>query len=235
MRAVERKKMLDSELAPLLPEYQRGSDVEAVGGAQSIVFMNQLLPQILSALATCADRGGGRIRILDVGPGAGFGSNFLGQVLATNFFARPADVFALDIDPTYKAYIEGKHPYVRDCIVGDVYMHTDVYDLVVCSHVIEHVPDPVGFLRRLQQIASHRVIFTCPFEEPAENLSVGHLHSLGDEFLWRVGAVMAERAKSAAWGFYCKPQYEVVIASLPGLADSGGHAESVPLPALAIE
>lgn len=157
---------------------------------------------------------------MDVGPGAGFGSNFLGQVLATDFFGRAANVFTLDIDPTYTEYIESKHPYIKKCIVGNIYDHGQTYDIIVCSHVIEHVPDPEGFLRQLQRLAAHRVVFTCPYEEPDDQLSVGHLHSLGDEFLWRVGAVMAERTRSAAWGFHRKPQYEVIIASLPGLAGS---------------
>ena len=72
-------------------------------------------------------------------------------------------------------------------IVGDIFNldKHDRWDLVICSHTIEHVPDPDRFLGRLINLARDFVILACPYKENPESLIPEHLHSIDDAFLER--------------------------------------------------
>lgn len=208
--AAAHKHREDEYLARFLPHWLQGKDVDAIGGAQSIMFMTEMMPNIIQR----GLRAGRPLRILDVGPGAGFGANFLGQVTAEGFFGLIAEVSVLDIEPIYRDYIVRRHPYVREFIHGDVFDLDDTWDLVVCSHVIEHVDEPQRFLHRLAEISEFGVVFSAPFEEPRDNLCPGHKHSFDMSWLQQIGATNVRLVESAAWGFLMEPRYRMMVADL---------------------
>ncbi|GHT51591.1 hypothetical protein AGMMS49990_06200 [Endomicrobiia bacterium] len=39
------------------------------------------------------------------------------------------------------------------------------YDICLCSHAIEHVDDPVKFVKQLKKISKYFSLITCPFNE----------------------------------------------------------------------
>ena len=151
------------------------ADPQAVGFMVDVldVLRRTLVPRHL----------GERLDLLDLGAKSGAGSQligFLGQ--ATSFSKVKFNVTCADIDPTFQRYCVAKHPNV-EYLNADVFEVGRQWDVVICSHVIEHVPDPAEFVRRLRTIARRYVILAFPFLEDPANLIPGHLHSLGHDFL----------------------------------------------------
>jgi 2-polyprenyl-3-methyl-5-hydroxy-6-metoxy-1,4-benzoquinol methylase len=76
----------------------------------------------------------------------------------------PERYLGLDVDPVSVAAAQAACPDHR-FVVGDV-PDGGVYDTIVALAVIEHVPDPASFLRRLSQFmrdeASARIVCTTP-------------------------------------------------------------------------
>ena len=113
-------------------------------------------------------------RVLDVGCGTGYGSD----LLAT----RASRVLALDQDAAAISYC--RDHYARDNLHYEVadanrLSHVNAFDVVLSFQVIEHVPDPHDFLRRLRQAAvpGGTVLVTTPnVREPEEGPSGNLFH-----------------------------------------------------------
>jgi 2-polyprenyl-3-methyl-5-hydroxy-6-metoxy-1,4-benzoquinol methylase len=83
-------------------------------------------------------------RILDIGCGAGDNA----RVLLT---ARPGTkIVGITLSPAEaaiaKTYLEQVH--IADVEVSDLSFVKGSFDAIICSHVLEHLKDPVGVLRR---------------------------------------------------------------------------------------
>ena len=151
------------------------ADPQAVGFMVDIlgVLRDLLLPSCI----------GQRLSVLDLGAKSGAGSQlaaYLGQ--GASFSKIKFDVSCADLDATFATYSRTKHPLV-DYLVGDAFATGRQWDVVVCSHVVEHVPDPLAFVRRLRGLAKRWVVLAFPYMEDPAALVPGHLHSLGHEFL----------------------------------------------------
>jgi SAM-dependent methyltransferase len=83
-------------------------------------------------------------RVLDVGCGDGYVLNLLKQVVPA------AETFGVEVDPAAAGKAARRHRVV----VGDfLAVQIDgLFDLIVSSHVIEHVADPLAFLRRIEKL-----------------------------------------------------------------------------------
>lgn len=220
-KALETKASIDHSLKPELPSWLQEADIDAIGGAQSMIFMGDMLPSIFDAFDSVKPKHG-PISVLDVGPGTGHGANFLGQVTSAGFLGHQSVVRTIDIEATYQNYIGSKHPYVEKALVGDIYLHEDSYDVVVCSHVIEHVPDPARFIRRLQSLARYKVVLCAPWQEPSDSLSPGHVNSFDEDFLAQLEVESFSLKNSVGWGYFLRPRYSVMILTLPGHAGEDG-------------
>jgi 2-polyprenyl-3-methyl-5-hydroxy-6-metoxy-1,4-benzoquinol methylase len=82
--------------------------------------------------------------LLEVGCGSGA---FLGAVRA-----YVAEVHGVEPDAASRAWIEGRMGMRVSADVADVLREGKSFDLVVLVHVLEHVPNPVRFLRGLRQL-----------------------------------------------------------------------------------
>lgn len=70
-----------------------------------------------------------------------------------------------DIEPIWNDYVK-LMPYIRHNYNRDIFtMEPDTYDICFCSHTIEHLDDPVGFVEQLRKIARKFALVTCPYEE----------------------------------------------------------------------
>src|SRR5690606_37322203 len=125
---------------------------------------------------------GTAFNILDVGPGAGFGSELLASIHAGRFIGYTAAVSAVDIRDTYFETMKFRPPLIREQIKQDIYKLDRVYDIVICSHVVEHVPEPVGFVKRLQELARQKVFLLTPWKEDPERLTKGHIQIFNEDF-----------------------------------------------------
>lgn len=122
--------------------------------------------------------------VLDVGARTGIGSWFLKNLHhPDSFSAVRMHVTAVDIEGLYKSYSEAMFPEI-DYLVADIFNLPDnSRDIVICSHTIEHVPNPTAFVQQLCNLAREYVVIACPFEEPADNLIPGHLSSINQAFI----------------------------------------------------
>lgn len=183
---------------------------------KSAQYMIDLLPHVQRALAEHPR--GTTFTVLDVGPGNGHGTALLAALYRQGRLGYRMQVTALDIDARYGRYLRTISPYVR-FVREDLFEHDATYDFVVSSHVIEHVPDPVGFSRRMQELARHAVFVAAPYREPADDLTAGHISVIDESVVDKLDATEVTVFHSVSWGAFKEPPYESVIARLPGLAD----------------
>lgn len=128
------------------------------------------------------------LSLLDVGTRTGSGLGLLRLMHHPRAFTRLKfhPVVGIDIDPAFKDIAEIEYPDTTG-IVGDIFdMPDNCYDVVVCSHTIEHVADVTSFVKQLEKIARKYVLIACPFEERTP-MSAGHIHHIDRNFLNQMG------------------------------------------------
>lgn len=187
-------------------------ELDGLVNAQSIGFTVELIPYLYPFLETMKGRGR-HLEALDVGSRTGAGASLIADLFMTYHSHCATWVDTLDIDPTFREYQQSRWPHIRSAISGDVFeLPSASYDYVICSHTIEHIPDPVPFCRQLQRIARDHVFLYCPYDE--QNPIPGH-HTVDDGVLDALGAENRKIFKSWWW----RPVGEmadVVLFTLPG-------------------
>ena len=157
--------------------------VEYARVSQARSFMSDALPHIYRLFSSWPRNQ--VLKVLDVGANTGAGSSLLAEM------HHPAScselkmaVTALDISNLYKDYAAVWFPSI-DYVVGDIFRipGEQQWDLVIASHVIEHVEDPVRFLARLQRLARHVLLVLCPFDE--KDRIPGHVNTIDRAFVDR--------------------------------------------------
>ncbi|HET8548611.1 MAG TPA: class I SAM-dependent methyltransferase [Bryobacteraceae bacterium] len=184
-------------LAPPWEPHKTLAWLEKVLNVQSMLFMTDLLPVIRQLLAGWpSDQ---PVRVLDVGTGAGAGANLLGE-LYSGAYPPLMQVDAIDIAGSYLAeYARAKFRYIN-YIVGDALQlpAANPWDLVICSHTIEHIDEPFAFMAALQRLARHWVLMYAPWNE--QQLVDGHQNSIDEEYIRRTGATSWKTIDSRGWG-----------------------------------
>jgi hypothetical protein len=186
---------------------------ELRAGAQSKQFMMQLLPIVQKYMR--AYPYAHRFNILDVGPGTGHGSQLLASMYQTGQLGYRARVVTTDVAPHYVNYMKLFCPNTAP-IQKDIFRIDSFYDIVIASHVIEHVRDWKGFVRQLQRISSGIVVLCAPLEEDAREMTNGHVNIFKKSDFDDFDVISFEVAMSPAWGQFRSPPYEMFIATLRG-------------------
>ncbi|WP_373355953.1 class I SAM-dependent methyltransferase [Pseudoroseicyclus sp. CXY001] len=152
---------------------------------QSVAMMAELLPTIERRYPKRYHTK----TLLDVGARTGSGTDLLTTVLAPESYSRlKCTITALDIDPKVARLAKALHPEL-EYIVADIFDISDrKWDIVTCSHTLEHVPEPEPFLEQLRRLANEYVFISIPFAENPETRIAAHLHSFFEPFLEKVGA-----------------------------------------------
>lgn len=208
---------VEAAVSPATERRLRNRRPLALGpGVQSKQFMIDLLPSIQSFLNRHPRDS--VFDVLDVGAGAGHGSNLLASLYATSELGYRLRVTALDINDVYELYIAAACRYVR-FVKEDVFHIDRTFDVVLASHVIEHVAEPIAFCRQLQRVATGMVVIATPFKEPVEGRTKGHLHSFDESFVEELAPASFQVINSEAWGRFMAPPYEMLIAELDPLPE----------------
>lgn len=191
---------MDKVLPPSLAAHLEMSEADFsrlrnIFDAQSFVFTCEILPILWGLYPS----GYHRLKLLDVGSRTGGGTELLRYLHNPHSFSRiKLDVTALDIDRSYSAYSSAVFPDLK-FVYGDIFdpAMDAGYDIVLCSHTIEHVPQPHFFLERLQKMARQWVIVATPFAE--QNLIQGHVNRMDYEFFEKTNAVSNHVYRSLTW------------------------------------
>lgn len=115
-------------------------------------------------------------RILDIGTGSGF------KLL--KYFAD-FDTTGLDLNPTLK-WLNNAYPDRKWDISDLSDLSVKYYDVVICSDVIEHIPDPDDLLAYLKSIRSRVVILSTPEREIVRGDHLGPPHNLAHFREWSI-------------------------------------------------
>lgn len=123
------------------------------------------------------------LTLLDVGARTASGSGLIASVFhPASSSSLTFEVTALDVDPYWYSRAAVSHPNVT-YLVGDVMDHTSIYDVVVCSHTLEHLADPGPVLEQLRSLARRLVVIAAPWREsPATRLPY-HRFTFDEAFL----------------------------------------------------
>lgn len=145
------------------------------------------------------------LSLLDVGSRTGTGLAFLRLVHHPAAFTRLKldPVAGIDIDPQFENICSIDFPDVQG-MTGDIFNLADKsWDIVTCSHTIEHITEAEAFVAQLEQIARRCVVIACPFAEAP--LSEGHVRSIDYAFFRDLGYRDVQVYESQHWhnGLVC--------------------------------
>jgi len=131
---------------------------------QSLQFAIDMLPAIRWALAQVKPVYPSA-ELLDVGTGAGAGANLWALLYRSDFLGTPLYVDALDIEDDYLLHARNAYPALRRVIHGRLEQDVRTWDIVTCSHVLEHLTDPGALIEACRAHARAYAIFYCPLDE----------------------------------------------------------------------
>ena len=125
-------------------------------------------------------------------------------------------VEAIELVPHLKSYAKVKFLLIN-YLVGDIltYKESRRWDIVICSHTVEHVDQPQEFVSVLADLAYRWALFYAPWKERA--LIPGHVNRIDRRFLRRVGAKRHTIIESPAW-YRSDERARCVVFTVPGRA-----------------
>ena len=133
-------------------------------GAQSAQFVIDLVPRIQSVLRQHYRRKD-VLKLIDVGAGSCVGTNVLAMLHSDHHVYSRLEIDAIDYLPLRERWARSQYPLVN-YMVGDAFALPDrSWDLVVCSHVIEHMEDPRAFIDNLRRICRGFAFVYSPYRE----------------------------------------------------------------------
>jgi 2-polyprenyl-3-methyl-5-hydroxy-6-metoxy-1,4-benzoquinol methylase len=186
-----------------------GRNIENANGISSRQFMIDILVHIREYLIAFPPRT--RFSVLDVGCGSGYGTELLASLYTNTTLGYKLNITGLDINSTYKPFMDFFHKNIN-FLEKPLQLINEKYSIVICNQVIEHVDDPVNFIKDLLGVCSGRLFVTTPFEEPIHNLSKGHKNSFSIDFIHQTKPLHWEVYISPAWGSSLSPPYKTLLA-----------------------
>lgn len=154
---------------------------------QSRLFTIDIIPHIHRLFYNVPQ--GTIINVLDVGIHSGAGTGLLAELHNKRSFNHlKMNVTGLDIIDDFKDYIKLCYPYFK-FIKQDIFKIPDskTWDLVICSHVIEHLPDPVQFINQIRKLTNKYAIIACPYNE--KELRLGHIQTIDRDLISKLNPI----------------------------------------------
>ena len=180
---------------------------------QSELFMAEIIPVIHELFFNFPINRS--VEVLDVGPQTFSGTRLLARTHAQETFNNlKMKISAIDIIDSFLD--------LKECICPEVeFIKSSIFDikdrgwdLIICSHVIEHVPDPKAFVEQLKRMSRREVVIACPWDERPITTQ-GHVNTINKAFVRSVGARNLKVFTNFMWG----KTREVCIFTIQGKAD----------------
>jgi SAM-dependent methyltransferase len=106
-------------------------------------------------------------------------------------------VGGIDLDPNFEFTAKVEFPDIHP-MTGDIAnLPEKSWDIVTCSHTIEHVEDPAAFVNLLKRLARKYLLLACPYAE--KDLSPGHIVSIDYFMLNSLGFQVVQIYESHHW------------------------------------
>ncbi len=164
--------------------------------SQSIGFAVDLCRVLQEELASPEQQ---TLTLLDVGARTAAGSDLIARVFHPRSWSR--------LRFTVTAIDNNSHWYPRAAItlprvnyrVRDVFDLDEQFDVVVCSHTLEHTDEPGQLLEKLLSTARRLVVIAAPWKEPVATRLAYHLHTFDEEFFERYPPTRFESYLSPHW------------------------------------
>ncbi|RJF86455.1 class I SAM-dependent methyltransferase [Oleomonas cavernae] len=128
------------------------------------------------------------LSLLDVGPRTGAGLALLRLLHHPRAFTRLKlhPVAGIDLDPNFNLIADKEFKDIQ-ALTGNIFgLPEKKFDIVTCSHTIEHLKDVPDFVGQLEKLARRYVVIGCPFEE-REPMSLGHVQRIDQNFMNKLG------------------------------------------------
>jgi 2-polyprenyl-3-methyl-5-hydroxy-6-metoxy-1,4-benzoquinol methylase len=170
--------------------------LETCSMAQSRQFLIDCLPAIRRLLTQWSEPRA--VEVLDVGTASGAGAALLADLYSGSFFGAAMRVQVIDLVRRYKPYATRAFPRI-EYICGDLFQYEPekTWDLVMCSHTIEHFSDPTPLIEHCRHRARRWALFYAPFNE-RKRIS-GHLRSIDLGYVNGLDPVAVEVLESPGW------------------------------------
>lgn len=150
---------------------------ELAQGAQSIQFVIDLLSHLHRFMRNHYDRQQ-QLSLLDIGAGSGAGTQLLAQLHSDIMIWSPLDITAIDHVPWRRRWVAMNYPKVDYRVMPSAELPPRQWDLVLCSHVIEHLADPQAMIADVLRACRGFAFIYAPYDE--QELSPGHVSVISE-------------------------------------------------------
>lgn len=208
-REAERDLMIEAIEATGVPDADKFIDK---GMPQSRLFMVDIIPYIHRLYQHLPE--GTWKSAVDIGPENFAGTQLLANTHSANSFCRmKLKVTAVDITPRFEVLRHLVAPDVEFFVRNIFDIKDRKWDFSIASHVIEHVPKPLEFARRMQELSRDFVIIAAPWNEHPLK-TPGHINTISKALVREMGARDLQIFTNYSWG----KDREVCLFWLPGMA-----------------
>lgn len=164
--------------------------------SQSIGFAVDLCRVLQEELASTEHQ---TLTLLDVGARTGAGSDLIARVFHPQSWSRlRLSVTAIDNVDAWYPRAALAHPSIEYRVCDAFDLH-EQFDVVVCSHTLEHTDDPGRLLEKLLRLSRRLVVIAAPWKEPVETRLPYHLYTFDEQFFERYPPARLETYLSPHW------------------------------------
>lgn len=164
--------------------------------SQSVIFAMDIYKNLLCSHLFNNYKRADRLSLLDVGAGLCSGTSLYSELHNNHGIWCKIDVTAIDHENSKEKFVRYKYPDLNYKIL-DIYDCKDRFDIVVVSHVIEHVPQVEKFIKKCVDLTNDICIFFAPYQE--KNMIKGHINYIDESLFENYNVIYSKTFVSMGW------------------------------------